>query len=122
MINAFLVLEKLRQLTEISDEKAAELLPLCTLTALEISEKLKSMEYAKDSRILMLCAAVSHYRHLLIKGSQENEISSFKAGDVSMKKSFPELLRIAENLKNEAFWAACPLLKDADFIFRQVGS
>lgn len=47
-------------------------------------------------------------------------VTSFKAGDVTVSISPAALAEQAEKEKTKAILAAAPLLKDDDFLFRQV--
>ena len=65
-------------------------------------------------------AASVNYRLCVKKMNTDENVTSFKAGDVTVSISPSALIDRAEKEKSEAMLAALPLLNDDEFVFRQV--
>ena len=119
LINCWRVLSALRDYYSHS-ETDAELIPICDASARELSARVKPNADCSDIRLINAAAAMVNYRLCVRRMHSDEGITSFKAGDVTISIS-PEALREqAEKDKTEAIIAAAPLLKDYDFLFRQV--
>lgn len=119
MIDCLSVLSALREYYS-PDGTDEELAPVCTLTINEILPRVKSEEVHSDGRLISLAAAMVNYRLCAKRAAGSDNVTSFKAGDVTVSISPSALLEQAEKEKNAAFLAALPLLKDEEFVFRQV--
>ena len=119
MIDCLSVLSALKEYysPEGTDE---ELAPVCTLTVNEILPRVRSKEMHSDARLVSLAAAMVNYRLCVKKMRNTNEVTSFKAGDVTVSVSPNMMIELAEKEKNDALIAALPLLTDDEFVFRQV--
>lgn len=119
MIDCLSVLSALREYysPEGTDE---ELAPVCTLTVNELLPRVKSEEVHSDARLISLAAAMVNYRLCVKRLKNSDGVTSFKAGDVTVSVSASALMEQAEKEKNEALISALPLLKDEEFVFRQV--
>ena len=119
MIDCLSVLSTLREYysPEGTDE---ELAPLCTLAVNEILPRVKSKEMHTDARLVSLAAAMVNYRLCARKMRTSDGVTSFKAGDVTVSVSSSALMEQAEKEKSDALIAALPLLKDEEFVFKQV--
>jgi hypothetical protein len=73
----------------------------------------------EDVRVENAAAALAFYR-LVLRRTAENPETLFKAGDVSVSRKPGDLLAAAEKIRDEAFAAAAPLLKDDRFLFTGV--
>ena len=73
-----------------------------------------------DARLISLAAAMVNYRLCVKKMRNSSEVTSFKAGDVTVSVSPNAMIELAEKEKNDALIAALPLLNDDEFVFRQV--
>lgn len=119
MIDCLSVLSVLREYyaPEGTDEEIA---PLCTMAVNELLPRVKSEKVHSDVRLINLAAAMVNYRLCIKKLKNSDGVTSFKAGDVTVTVSASALIEQAEKERNAALIAAVPLLKDEDFIFRQV--
>lgn len=81
-----------------------------------VKAKLKNKDDSEDSGIIHLCAVKAYYQIVLM---QEDEISSFSAGDVSYSKNSSAVDK-AEKLLKAAEKDCCTLLKCSDFAFKVV--
>ncbi len=119
MIDCLSVLSVLKEYysPEGTDE---ELAPVCTYVINELVPRVKSKEMHSDGRLIALAAATVNYRLCAKRLHNSDNVTSFKAGDVTVSVSPSALMERAEKEKSEAYLAALPLLKDYEFDFRQV--
>ncbi len=119
MVDSWKVLAALRTNYNVegTDE---ELMPLCSAAAAELEVRLKDCKDCGDIRLFNAAAASVNYRLCFKKMSSEQEVTSFKAGDVTVSISPSALIERAEKEKSEAMLAVLPLLTDDEFVFRQV--
>lgn len=121
MLNVTTVLERFILLSGLTSNEAASALPFCSAAANEISEKMLSYASDTDERLIMAAASMAFYKWTLMSSSGENDIlSSFKAGDVTVSCDTRATIAAAESLKNDTLLSASPLLKDNGFCFSQV--
>lgn len=92
---------------------------LCSLVCSEIQPLIRDNADENDIRILILCAAKLNFR-LCSSASEEDEVTSFEAGDVSVSLNPYASTEKAEKELQRATLAASPLLRDDSFLFRQV--
>ncbi len=119
MIDSWKVLAALRTnyTAEGTDE---ELMPLCSAAAAELEVRLREDADSNDIRLINAAASSVNYRLCMKRMSTGEEVTSFKAGDVSISISPSALIEKAEREKSEAMLIALPLLADNEFVFRQV--
>lgn len=101
-------------------ETDAELIPICDASARELSARVKQSADCSDIRLVNAAAAMVNYRLCLKKLHSDEGVTSFKAGDVTVSISPSALAEQAEKDKTAAIIAAASLLKDDEFLFRQV--
>ncbi len=119
MIEVWSVLDALRRNYAVqgTDE---ELAPLCAAAAKEIEARIRDNADSTDIRIINACAAMVNYRICMRKSGEDEAVTSFKAGDVTVSVSPSAIIERAEKEKSEAMIAVLPLLRDDSFVFRQV--
>lgn len=101
-------------------ETDAELAPLCDAVARELSARVRRDADCSDIRLINAAAAIVNHRLCMRKMNGENAVTSFKAGDVTVSISPRALLENAEKERTRAMLEAAPLLRDDEFVFRQV--
>lgn len=119
------VKDYLGELTDISAYKEEEILPLCQSCLKEIEAKLKSTADKKDFRIVAAAAALANYKITLRQNAVDTEanITSFKAGDVSIEQDSKDketLLAKAERFYEKKMLEITPLCQDTGFAFSQI--
>ena len=119
------VKDYLGELTDITAYKEEEILPLCRSCVKEIESKLKPDADRRDYRVVAAAAGLAYYKLTLKKtfSDSESEITSFKAGDVSIEqdnKSNEEVLAKAEAFYEKKMAEIIPLCKDDSFAFNQI--
>ncbi len=119
LIDCWRVLSALRELYSYG-ETDAELIPICDASARELSARVKRTADCSDVRLVNAAAAMVNYRLCIKKLHSDGGVTSFKAGDVTVSISPAALAEQAEKDKTAAILAAAPLLRDDDFLFRQV--
>ncbi len=119
LIEVWSVLDALRRNYAVqgTDE---ELAPLCAAAAKEIEARIRDNADSTDIRIINACAAMVNYRICMRKSGEDEAVTSFKAGDVTVSVSPSAIIERAEKEKSEAMIAVLPLLRDDSFVFRQV--
>lgn len=119
MIDSWSVLAALRRnySCEGTDE---ELMPLCSAAASELAARMKSGADCSDIRLVNAAAASVNYRLCMKRLGEDEGVTSFKTGDVTVSISPSALVERAEKEKSEAMLLALPLLRDEQFVFRQV--
>lgn len=120
MIDVIKVTKAVKRLTNIEDAQSCELIPTVKSVCLELSDRLKKDEYAKDERALNAAVYLSYYRFVLRQIVVGDFPQAFKAGDITVTQSPSLVLEKAAKLRDDAICQASSLLEDIDFIFRQV--
>ncbi len=119
-MNQWTVLNSLRQITVLDSEGAADALPLCLASIEEIRMMLKSGVDEDDPRAVNAAAGLAFYKYTLRNLSDEDSVTSYKAGDVVVSKSASFVTDRAAKIRDDAYLAALPLMRDDAFIFTQV--
>ncbi len=114
------VLARFRQLIELSDEEAEEILPLCIVNLEKVLSQVKEDSTESDIRIIEAAAALTYYDYSIKISNQTDNITSFKAGDITVSQTATSLTENAEKMKKEAFLELTPLMRDTSFIFMNV--
>lgn len=119
------VKDYLSELTDISAYKEEEILPLCRSCIKEIDSRLKPEADREDFRVIAAAAGLAYYKLALKKSSIESEpnITSFKAGDVSIEqdsKTVEDFLERAKDFYDKKAADLIPLCKDDSFAFNQI--
>ena len=120
MIDTIDISRRVRKFADVKDENTFDIMPIIVATCKEINEKLKDSKYENDIRIIDVCVQLSYYRLLLNRVLSGDITENVKAGDVSVSQSPSLRLEWAAKSRDEAMAAAYPLMKDVDFLFRQV--
>lgn len=119
MINTSNVLGIICNSELISESEFQKIEPYCQTTCEQLSQRLKSEDYADVSAVIMACVGVTLYNFLLAN-STIDDFSSFKAGDISVTQNRQSRIENAVKFKNEALVSAAPYLADIDFVFEAV--
>lgn len=120
MTSQWNVLARFRQLIDIDDDKAEDILPLCVVNLKRILVQLNENADKDDIRIAEAAAALTYYDYAVKLNSQTDEVTSFKAGDVTVSKSVSTLTEAAEKIKSDALIELIPLMKDTNFVFMNI--
>ena len=119
-MNKWTVLNSLRQLVPLEKREADAALPLCSSCLEEIRENLKEDANPEDKRIAAAAAGLAYYKLMVYLLTDEGNVSSFRAGDITVKQDSKSVIKIAENVRDEALVRAAPIMKDKYFLFRGV--
>ena len=119
LIDCWRVLSALREYYSYN-EPDSELIPICEASARELSARVKPNADCSDIRLINAAAAIANYRLCIKRLHTDEGITSFKAGDVTVSISPSALAENAEKEKSKAIIAALGLLRDDEFLFRQV--
>lgn len=123
-MTAWEVKEYLGHLTEIEESEQENTLELCKASLREIEAMLKVDADRNDARIASAAASLAFYKMSLKRSfSSSEEITSFKAGDVSITQDTggsSKQLERAEKLYSEALKSIIPLCTDNGFAFENI--
>lgn len=119
------VKDYLGELTDITAYGEDEILSLCRSCFKEIEAGLRPEADRTDIRITAAAAGLAFYKLALRKNDgEETEITSFKAGDVSIEQNSGEkdkLLDRAEKFYEKKLLDIIPLCRDESFAFKTIG-
>lgn len=125
-MTAWEIKDSLSFLTEWGEDEDGTILALCKSSLREIESMLKADADLSDARISAAAAANAYYKLSLRRSfsSEKEEITNFKAGDVSITQNTANngklILEKAEKLYNSALERLIPLCKDNGFAFENV--
>ena len=119
LVDCWRVLSVLREYYAYS-QADSELIPICESAARELSARVRRNADCSDIRLVNAAAAIANHRLCVKKAYSDDGVTSFKAGDVTVSVSPNALIENAEKEKTQAIIAALPLLRDDEFLFRQV--
>lgn len=124
-MTAWEVLDSLSLLTQIDESCKDEYLTLCKASLKEIEAMLNKDADRNDARIAAAAAANAFYKLSFkqIFASSQEEITNFKAGDVSITQSSKDnstQLDKAEKLYSKALESIIPLCQDNGFAFENI--
>lgn len=114
------VLSRLKQLVELDKEEAEKLLPVCVVNLQRILAMVNEDADKDDVRITEAAAALSFYDYAIKLKNEVDNITSFKAGDITVSQTSNSLTENAEKIKKDALLELTPLIKDTSFIFMNV--
>ena len=120
MTSQWKVLARFRQLAPVDNEEAEKFLPLCIINLERILAQLSEKADKEDVRIIHAAAALTYYDYALKSSAEQDTLTSFKAGDITVSKSASTLTDSAEKIKQDALLEIVPLLKDTNFIFMNI--
>lgn len=117
MLTAQTVFEKVSEIFADTDDS---LLPFCEQAAAVINSKMRAGVDASDIRLLTAAAAIALDEYSAMQNVSDGDVSSFKAGDVTVSKGNASARDAAENFRKNALIQAADLLADSHFVFRTV--
>lgn len=127
MMNKFEIHSFLSELVSIREDESEIAMRLCDTSIREISAKLRADVDESDIRIISAASVLAYYKLMLRRCADESEnndeITSFKAGDVNItqsKSDSSKQLEYAKNLLDEKMLELTPLCKDNSFAFKNV--
>lgn len=124
-MTAWEVKDYLAELTVWEDNEDEKMLSLCKTSLKEIEAMLKPEADRTDMRIASAAAALAYYKLSLKRSftADGEDITSFKAGDVSITQSRADTTRMldkAETLYRNALEVIIPLCTDNGFAFENI--
>ena len=110
----------LKQLTDIDANSEPQALQIC-LTALEqIKNRLRDDAPTDDIRITSAAAGIAFYTLCVWRTGRSDNVTGFKAGDISVQKKASDSISYAAKIRDDALTAVAPLFKDDGFLFCKV--
>lgn len=116
MINDNLVTERLFELTGL-DESEERLLPLSREACAFLENRLKDGVSESDSRIITCAAMIAYGKYLSVSSAENSDISSMKAGDLSVSISSSKASLEAKRIIEASLADCADLLLDTEFMF-----
>ena len=119
------VKDSLLRLVDLTQTETAGAEALCRECFKEIAAELKADADSEDARVTAAAAGLAYYK-LMLKRSSESaleDITSFKAGDVSISQNKSDISRqlgTAESYFKDCFARIVPLCTDNGFAFENV--
>ncbi len=83
--------------------------------------RLRDESYADDERLAEAAAGMALYRLVRRRILDDDAMTVYKAGDVSVSRTPQAMLEYARRVRDESLAAASELLLDDGFVFKQVG-
>lgn len=120
MTTSWNVLSRFRQLINVDVLEAEKVLPLCVVNLQRIQAQLRSDADPDDIRITEAAAALTYYDYAVRLSAETDDVTSFKAGDITVNRTTSSLTENAEKIKKSALLELVPLMKDTNFIFLNV--
>lgn len=117
MLTAQTVFERVSEIFTDTDDS---LLPFCEQAAAVVNSKMRAGVDASDIRLLTAAAAIALDAYSAVQNISDGDISSFKAGDVTVSKGNTSARNMAENFRKNALVQAADLLTDSHFVFGTV--
>ena len=117
MTDAASVYERVKQLFPAADEVV---MPFCENASAVINGKIRADVDASDVRLLTAAAAAAFADYLLAVSMNGDDVSYFRAGDITVRKGIANSLEAAESFRKRALADASGLLLAEDFDFRAV--
>lgn len=116
MIDEMNVLERLRELAE-PDESEEKISAFCREACAFLGNRLRDGVSEADSRIITCAAMIAYGKYLSVSAAENGDISSMKAGDLSVSVSSSKAADDAKKLIETALADAADLLLDTEFMF-----
>lgn len=120
MINIWSVSQVLEDTGVLSAEECKKAMPFCVSACARLSKRLKDVKFEDEPAVINACAGLALYSYALLQGSNSDDFSSFKAGDVTVSKSSSATIENAVNFRDDALLQASEYLTDVDFVFKAV--
>ena len=120
MTTSWNVLARFRQFINIDDEEAEKVLPLCVVNLRRIQAQLREDADPDDIRIQEAAACLTYYDYTVRLSHETDNVTSFKAGDITVSKTTLSLTEHAEKMKKDALLEIAPLMKDTSFVFLNI--
>ncbi len=119
-MDAWAVLNCLGTLPIPQDVDAAERIAFCRAAVEELQPRIREDADPNDPRLLRAAAGIACALCALRERAQTDDVSYFKAGDVTIHRSAVNHIAAAEKLREEGIRLALPLLRDDGFLFTAV--
>lgn len=119
MIDENKVMKAFEDMAKLSCDEAAKQRGTVHLCCVGLAQRLKDEQFENDVRIIRLAAAECNCCYVLESRGGDGEITSMKAGDVTVSRADNSLEK-AFTLRDRAFVLALPLLADEQFLFAGV--
>ncbi len=120
MTTSWNVLSRFRQFVNLDEYEAEKFLPLCIVNLKRIQAQLRDDADADDIRIQEAAACLTYYDYAVMLSSETDDVTSFKAGDITVSKTTSSLTENAEKMKKDALLELTPLMKDTHFVFMNI--
>ena len=120
MINVWSVSQLLEDVGLLSEEEVKRVIPFCMAACSKLSKRLKDVKFEDEPAVINACAGIALYNYSLLRSQSEDDITSFKAGDVTISKSPSATFENAIKFRDEALLNATEFLTDVDFVFQAV--
>lgn len=114
------VFSQIEKLAELDSDEKNKMEPFCESAVATLNGRLREDADGKDIRLVMAAAALAYYRYLQSSFSEDDELVSMKAGDVTIKCDYSVALNRMQALSEGLLRDADELLSDTAFVFTVV--
>lgn len=114
------VFSQIEKLTELDDDGKNKMEAFCESAVATLNSRIRADADGKDIRLIMAAASLAYYRYLQASFSENDELISMKAGDVTVKCDYSVALKKMQALSEDLLRDAGELLSDTAFIFAAV--
>lgn len=121
MVEAVDVCAILKEHADLEELSVTELLPVCKRAIGFVLENLRDGADPDCSLVAETAAAEARFRLFHKMLSVSDRFESYKAGDMTLKRSIEKELRLEKEMRDEAFARAAGILKDGGFFFEACG-
>ena len=115
MITQWSVLSLLKQLTDIGEGEEKVCLGIALSSLERVNSRLRADADRDDVRIAQAAAGLAYYALGVRRAGNSDGVESFKAGDITVKKSADSSLKFAASGRDAALAELTPLLSDDGF-------
>lgn len=120
MTSQWKVLARFKQLVPMDNEEAEKILPLCVINLERVIAQLSDNADKNDIRVINGAAALTYYDYVVRSSAEQDAVTSFKAGDITVSKTASSMTDSAQKIKTDAMLELVPLMKDTRFLFKNI--
>lgn len=114
------VFSQIEKLITLDSEATERMKFFCESAVATMNSRIKRNADASDRRLILAAAALAHYRYLQMLCDEESDLTSMKAGDVTVRRDADAAMKRARQFCEETLLDVRDLLVDASFIFTAI--
>lgn len=111
------VFSQIQKLMTLDSEESDRMKFFCESAVATMNSRIKRNADASDSRLILATAALAYYRYLQMLCDEESDLTSMRAGDVTVRRDADAAMNRAKQLCEETLSDISDMLSDTSFIF-----